>query len=373
MGPLAGVRVVELAGFGPGPHAAMMLGDWGADVVRIVRKAADGTPQDLVGDAQLRNRTVVAADLKSPDDVAETLDLLRFADVLIEGFRPGTVEKLGLGPRTVTTVNPQLIYARITGWGQDGPRAATAGHDINYVSVTGVLAAIGEPDRPSVPLNLIGDLSGGSLFLLAGILAALHERTRSGLGQVLDVAMVDGISTLAQQIWSLRAMGVWEPQRSANLIDGGAPFYGVYECADGEFVAVGALEHKFYEILVAGLGLDAAALPDRDDRRRWPELRQIFAQTFKAEPRDTWCARFAGADACLTPVLSMDDALEEQQLRHRRLFADPPHTMPAHTMPAQTMPAQMFGRSRCAQPTPPGSRTAALAEVIRQWTGDTDS
>jgi alpha-methylacyl-CoA racemase len=360
MGPLKGIRVVELAGQGPGPHAAMLLGDWGADVVRVVRKLPDGSAADIIGDPQLRNRTLVAADLKDPQDRSAVSELIDRADVLIEGFRPGVTERLGLGPQECMTDNPRLVYARMTGWGQNGPMALTAGHDINYVSVTGVLAMIGEPDRPAVPLNLLGDFGGGSMFLLSAILAALLERETSGLGQVLDVAIVDGVNTLAQTIWAFRHMGIWNERRSSNILDGGAPYYRVYRCADGRHVAVGAIEQHFYEQVVGGLGLNLHSLPDRDDPTQWTELRAILASAFASRTRDEWSEVFAGTDACVTPVLSMTEALDHPHLMSRNTF-DVVDGVP------QVMPAPIFGRTPSRCPNPSGARVESLSAGLARW------
>lgn len=274
-GPLSGLRVVELAGIGPGPHAAMILGDLGADVVRIDRPSSvDGISRD----AMLRNRRIVTADLKSDQGLELALKLIAKADVLIEGYRPGVTERLGLGPEECAKVNDRLIYARMTGWGQTGPRSQQAGHDINYISLNGILHAIGRGDeRPVPPLNLVGDFGGGSMFLLVGILAALWERQSSGKGQVVDAAMVDGSSVLIQMMWAMRATGMWTDTRGANMLDGGAPYYDTYECADGRYVAVGAIEPQFYAAMLAGLGLDAAELPPQNDRARWPLARTAGA------------------------------------------------------------------------------------------------
>jgi alpha-methylacyl-CoA racemase len=360
MGPLAGIRVVELAGQGPGPHAAMLLGDWGADVVRVVRKGPDGSPADIAGDAQLRNRTLVAADLKDPQDRAAVAEMICGADVFIEGFRPGVTERLRLGPQECMTDNPRLVYARMTGWGQNGPMALAAGHDINYASVTGVLDMIGEPERPTVPLNLLGDFGGGSMFLLSAILAALLEREVSGQGQVLDVAIVDGVNTLAQTIWSFRAMGIWNERRAANILDGGAPYYGVYRCADGRYVAVGAIEQPFYEQVVSGLGLDSQTLPDRDDPTRWTELRTILAGAFASRTREQWSEVFGGTDACVTPVLSMTEALDYPHLLARNAFA-------VVDGAAQAMPAKIFGRTPSSYPRACGTRVESLSDGLARW------
>ena len=304
-GPLTGLRVVELAGIGPGPHAAMILGDLGADVVRIDRPGASGA------DPMLRNRRFVIADLKSEQGRELVLKLVAKADVLIEGYRPGVTERLGLGPEDCAKVNDRLVYARMTGWGQTGPRSQQAGHDINYISLNGVLHSIGRVnERPVPPLNLVGDFGGGSMFLLVGILAALWERQTSGKGQVVDAAMIDGSSVLVQMMWAMRAMGMWTDERGTNMLDGGAPYYDTYECADGRYVAVGAIESQFYAAMLAGLGLDAADLPAQNDRARWPELRARFTEVFASRARDHWAKVFADSDACVAGAAVLPDGSE---------------------------------------------------------------
>ncbi|WUC04717.1 CoA transferase [Nocardia sp. NBC_00565] len=316
-GPLAGVRVLEFAGLGPGPHAAMILADLGADVVRIQR--AGGLP--LAGhaaDGMLRGRPVVEADLKNPDDQAALMRLIERADVLIEGFRPGVMERLGLGPDTLEPINPGLIYARMTGWGQSGPRAARAGHDINYLSVTGFLHAIGHRnDRPVPPLNLLGDFGGGSMFLVLGVLAAIIERRTSGRGQVVDAAIVDGVSVLGQMIWAFRGLGLWNDERGTNALDTGAPYYDTYETADGKYIAVGAVEPQFYAQLLAGLQLSDPNLPDRDDASQWESLRTIFTKVFRTRTRDEWAATFENTDSCVTPVLTFAEAVADPHIAAR--------------------------------------------------------
>lgn len=316
-GPLAGVRVLEFAGVGPGPHAAMILADLGADVVRIQR---GGTlpPAGHAADGLLRGRPVVEADLKDPDDTAAVMRLIERADVLVEGFRPGVMERLGLGPGTLEPINPRLIYARITGWGQSGPRAARAGHDINYLSVTGFLHAIGRRnDRPVPPLNLVGDFGGGSMFLVVGVLAALLERRTSGRGQVVDAAIVDGVSVLGQMIWAFRGLGLWNDERGANALDTGAPYYDTYETGDGKYIAVGAIEPQFYAELLAGLQLSDVDLPDRDDVSQWGSLKATFTEVFRTRTRDDWAAVFEGTDACVTPVLTFAEAAVDPHMAAR--------------------------------------------------------
>ncbi|MDI9894445.1 CaiB/BaiF CoA-transferase family protein [Rhodococcus sp. IEGM 1381] len=307
-GSLHGIRVLEIASIGPGPHAAMMLSDMGAEVVRVERPGADGKPSPAPDDPVLRGRLRVALDLKSDNGIGELYELIERADVLIEGFRPGTTERLGFGPEQCARANPGLIYGRMTGWGQYGPLADSAGHDINYIALTGALHSIGPAaDVPPPPLNLVGDFGGGSTYLTLGIVAALVERARSGLGQVVDAAMVDGVSSLMQMTWSLRRTGIWNDERSSNSLDGTAPFYRTYRCGDGRFVAVGAIEPQFYAAFVSGLGIDAGSLSAQRDRAGWTRLTEIFSARLAEMPRDYWEERFSGTDACVTPVLALDE------------------------------------------------------------------
>lgn len=360
-GPLSGLRVIEIAGLGPGPHGAMVLADLGADVILVTPRKGRGL--DLTGgrpDQVLRNRRTVRADLKDPDDLALVRGLISRADVLVEGMRPGTMERLGLGPDACD--NPRLVYARMTGWGQEGELASTAGHDINYIGLTGALAAIGRKDEPpTVPVNLVGDYGGGSMLLVVGVLAALYERERSGLGQTLDVAMVDGASLLTQLMWAMRSYGAWAPCRESNLIDGGAPFYSTYGCADGGYVAVGALEPQFYLQMLHGLGLDASSVPDRDDRAEWPALRRLLTDAFAAHPRAEWERRFAGTDACVTPVLDFEELAGDSYLRRRGTLID------VAGVP-QAAPAPRFSRTPAAPPVPPGD-VASGADLLAEWSG----
>ncbi|WP_371541617.1 CoA transferase [Streptomyces sp. NBC_00554] len=358
-GPLAGTRVLELAGMGPGPHAAMLLADLGADVVRVQRP---GTPEDPPGDQLLRGRRYIEADLKSPAGRETVLGLAARADVLIEGFRPGVTERLGLGPADCSARNPGLVYARMTGWGQNGPLSATAGHDINYIALTGVLHSIGRAgERPVVPLNLVGDFGGGSLYLVLGVLAALVERQRSGLGQVVDAAIVDGASGLAQMIWSQRGRGRWSDERGTNRLDTGAPFYDVYETSDGRHMAVGALEPRFYDELVLRLGLDPAALPDRQDRSCWPALRKLFTETFASRTRDEWTEVFAGSDACTTPVLSFGEVAGHPHMAARDAIVELDGVQ-------QAAPAPRFSRTAPAVPRVPPREPVDAAAVLAVWT-----
>ena len=335
-GPLRGLRVVELAGIGPGPHAAMVLADLGADVVRVDRPIGGlrlGDPDRP--DPTLRGRRRVAADLKDPAGRDTVLRLVDHADVLIEGYRPGVAERLGVGPADCHARNPRLVYGRMTGWGQDGPMARQAGHDINYVSITGALHAIGRAgERPVPPLNLVGDFGGGSMLLLVGVLAALLEARSSGRGQVVDAAMVDGASLLMQMTWAFYGQGHWTDEREANLLDGGTPYYDTYTCADGRHVAVGPLEPRFYVQLLDGLGLDPATLPAQDDVAGYPVLRERFTAAFATRTRDGWVAVFDGTEACVTPVLALDEVADHPHLKARGTIVAPEGVLSGRPGPA---------------------------------------
>lgn len=359
-GPLAGVRVVELAGIGPGPFAAMLLADLGADVVRVDRPGGTGLAVDPEYDVTNRNKRSVIVDLKSEEGPALVLGLADRADILIEGYRPGVAERLGVGPETCHARNPRLVYGRMTGWGQQGPLAHRAGHDIAYIAPTGVLGMIGSPDEPpAVPANLVGDYAGGSLYLVVGVLAALHHARATGTGQVVDTAIVDGTAHLTTMIHGMLAAGRWQDRRAANLLDGGCPFYGTYETADGQYMAVGALEQQFYEEFVDLLGIREQA-PARKDVARWGELRATVAARFKARTRDEWTAVFEGSDACVAPVLSLREAPHHPHLAARGTFTD----FGGITQPA---PAPRFSRTHTSVrggPAQPGADTAAVA---RDW------
>ncbi|WP_106978188.1 CaiB/BaiF CoA transferase family protein, partial [Streptomyces sp. NRRL WC-3744] len=321
-GPLSGVRVVELAGIGPGPFAAMLLADLGADVVRVDRPGGPGLAIDPAFDVTNRNKRSIVVDLKAPDGPARVLDLAERADILVEGYRPGVAERLGVGPEDCHARNPRLVYGRMTGWGQDGPLAQRAGHDIAYIALTGTLGMIGRPDEPpAVPANLLGDYAGGSLYLVVGVLAALHHARATGTGQVVDAAIVDGTAHLSAMIHGMLAAGGWQDRRAANLLDGGCPYYGTYETADGRYMAVGALEGKFYAEFLRLLGLDDLA-PARKDWTRWGELRERIAAAFKSRTRAEWTAVFADSDACVAPVLSLREAPAHPHLAARGTFTD---------------------------------------------------
>jgi alpha-methylacyl-CoA racemase len=357
MGPLDGVRVVEIASLAPAPFGCMILSDLGADVLRVERPAScePGLPAPV--DPLSRGRRSVGLNLKDPAGVELLLKLVTSADVLVEGFRPGVAERLGFGPDVCAQRNPGLIYARMTGWGQEGPLAPTAGHDIDYIAISGALYPIGRAgERPVPPLNLVGDFGGGGMLLAIGVLAALVERQRSGRGQVVDAAMVDGSALLTSFIYGLRARGGWRDERGVNLLDGGAPFYDTYPTADGKFVAVGALEPQFFAALLAGLGLTDADLPAQMDIAGWPVLRQRFAEVFAQRTRDEWASVFAGTDACVAPVLSPGEAAGHPHNSARRVFADIGGV-------SQPQPAPRFARTGADQPVPPvrpGSDTDAV-------------
>ncbi|MFJ8540119.1 CaiB/BaiF CoA transferase family protein [Streptomyces sp. NPDC093591] len=359
-GPLTGVRVVELAGIGPGPFAAMLLADLGADVVRVDRPGGTGLAIDTAYDVTNRNKRSVIVDLKSPDGPARVLELAARADILIEGYRPGVAERLGVGPEACHARNPALVYGRMTGWGQEGPLAHRAGHDIAYIALTGTLGMIGSPDEPpAVPANLVGDYAGGSLYLVVGVLAALHHARATGTGQVVDAAIVDGTSHLTAMIHGMLAAGGWQDRRGANLLDGGCPYYGTYETADGRYMAVGALEPQFYDEFLELLGVTDFASA-RKDWARWGELREAVAARFKSRTRDEWTAVFEGSDACVAPVLSLREAPHHPHLAARGTFTD-------HGGITQPAPAPRFSATRTAVRTGPAQPGADTADVARDW------
>ncbi|MGW2619487.1 CaiB/BaiF CoA transferase family protein [Streptomyces sp. NPDC001500] len=359
-GPLTGVRVVELAGIGPGPFAGMLLADLGADVVRVDRPGGSSLAIDPSCDVTNRNKRSVVVDLKAPDGPARVLDLASRADVLIEGNRPGVAERLGVGPDDCHARNPRLVYGRMTGWGQQGPLAQRAGHDVSYIALTGALGMIGAPGQPPpAPANLLGDYAGGSLYLVVGVLAALHHARESGVGQVVDAAIVDGVAHLSAMIHGMLAAGGWQDRRGANLLDGGCPYYGTYETADGGHMAVGALEPQFYDEFVNLLGLGDF----RDARRdwtRWGELREAVAARFKARTRAEWTALFEGSDACVAPVLSLREAPRHPHLAARGTFAD-------HGGITQPAPAPRFSATPTAVRTGPALPGAHTREIARDW------
>jgi alpha-methylacyl-CoA racemase len=362
-GPLAGFRIIEIAGIGPGPFCAMMLADLGAEVLRVDRAEKAKLPR-MPGpnlDFLARGRRCAAVDLKSPAGVEVVLRLVEKADGLIEGFRPGVMERLGLGPDACLARNPGLVYGRMTGWGQEGPLAKAAGHDLNYIALTGALHAIGRPDSPPPPpLNLVGDFGGGGLLLAYGILAALLERTKSGKGQVVDAAMVDGAAALMAIIFGAHASGWWKDQRFSNMLDGGAHFYDCYETADGKYVSIGAIEPQFYAILLDKLGLAGEDLPKQMDRSAWPKLKERFTALFKTKTRDEWCRIMEGTDICFAPVLSLAEAPEHPHVKARNTFVEVDGVR-------QPGPAPRFSRTPAAIERPPAHPGEHTDEALADW------
>jgi len=348
-----GYRIVEFAGIGPGPFACMLLADMGAEVVTLDRVGAKKNMKSVAG----RGRRMVELDLKDARAIAEVLDLLAGADALIEGFRPGVMERLGLGPDVVLARNPKLVYGRMTGWGQQGPLAQAAGHDINYISLTGALAAIGPAERPVPPLNLVGDFGGGALYLVVGVLAALLEASRSGKGQVVDAAMCDGAASLMSMFFDLTALGRWAEGRDNNFLDGGAHFYGVYECACGNFISIGSIEPQFYALLREHAGLTDPAFDAQMDRKAWPALKAKLGEIFKRKTREQWCRIMEGTDICFAPVLTMTEAPKHPHMAARNIFVE------RHGV-TQPAPAPRFSRTPSAIREP---EKAEIAELLGAW------
>jgi alpha-methylacyl-CoA racemase len=358
-GPLEGLRVVELAGIGPGPYACMLLADLGADVLRFERGDPDAAPTST-WETLHRSRPSVAVNLKSPAGRDLVLDLCERADVLVEGFRPGVTERLGLGPEDVARRNPRLVYGRMTGYGQTGPLAERAGHDINYLAVSGALWPLGRAgERPVPPLNLVGDFGGGALFLVFGILSALYRAQRDGEGQVVDASMVDGSASMLAMTHSLMNTGFWIEERGVNILDTGAHFYEVYETKDGRYVAVGAIEAKFYAALVESLGLGASSLPPQMDRTTWPAMKVTFAEVFRTKTRDEWTEVFVGVDACVTPVLSPSEAARHPYNTAREVFD--------LDGPVQPNPAPRFSRTPGRLGDPPRTAGSGTSEGLARW------
>ncbi|GAA5234083.1 CoA transferase [Verticiella sediminum] len=358
-GPLKGVKVIEMAGIGPGPFCAMMLADMGAQVLRIERP---GTARARATDILVRSRDVVAMDLAAPGATAAVLDMVAGADVLIEGFRPGVMERLGLGPVPCLERRPALVYGRMTGWGQHGPLAHAAGHDINYIAITGALHAIGRPGaNPTVPLNYVGDFGGGAMMLAFGIAAALYEARSSGKGQVVDAAMTDGAALLSAMMYGMHAGGAWNNRRGDNMLDGGAHFYDTYECADGKHVAVGAIEAKFYARLLALCGIEDEAFRAQMDQQAWPELKAKLAGIFRTRTRDQWCEVLEGSDACFAPVLDWDEAPRHPHNVARNTFVE----VEGMIHPA---PAPRFSRTEPDAPRAPREASAEAApDILAAW------
>ncbi len=362
-GPLRGVRVIELAGIGPAPYAAMLLSDLGADVIRVERTdtAARAGPA-VAGDIVTRGRRSVAVNLKQAGGAGLVLDLVGRADALLDPYRPGVTERLGIGPEACLARRPALVYGRMTGWGQDGPLAGHAGHDINYVALAGALAHIGRAGGPPAPpLNLVGDMGGGGLFLAFGVACGLLEAGRSGRGQVVDAAMIDGVASLMTMVWGYHAQGFWSLERGHNVIDSGAPFYDVYECADGKYVSVGPIEHRFYERLLEVLGISPAELPPRRDQDGWPAARQRLAAVFRQRTRDEWCTRLEGEqDICFAPVLDVAEAPEHPHHQARGTFTRNDGVL-------QPAPAPRFSATPGAIQRPPARPGQHTDDVLTEW------
>ncbi len=365
-GPLAGIRVVEMVGLGPCPFAAMMLADMGAEVIRIDRKAASGAgnPFPELGtkyDVMARGRRSLALDLKQAAGRETALALVAKADILIEGFRPGVMERLGLGPEACHALNPKLVYGRVTGWGQHGPLAQAAGHDINYIALTGMLHAMGRADTPPAPpLNLVGDFGGGAMMLAFGVVCAALEARSSGKGQVVDAAMTDGAALLGAMMYGFRACASWTDRREANMLDGGAHFYDTYACADGKFVSIGSIEPQFYALLLKLAGIDDPAFAAQMDSSAWPDLSARLAAVFKSRTRDAWCALLEGTDVCFAPVLDMAEAPRHPHNAARATFAD----VDGVTQPA---PAPRFSRTPAELGEPPASPGQHSAAILADW------
>jgi alpha-methylacyl-CoA racemase len=365
-GPLAGVKIVEIAGIGPGPFGAMMLADMGAEVIRVDRAQSvrsDAAPPgwDLLN----RGRRSVGVDLKSPDGVEAVLRLVEQADGLIEGFRPGVAERLGIGPDACMARNERLVYGRMTGFGQDGPCASMAGHDINYIALAGALHPIGRRGQaPVPPLNLVGDFGGGGMLLAFGMVCGILEARSSGRGQVIDAAMIDGAAVLTTMVYAFRSIGTWVDERGTNILDTGAHFYDVYECADGEYISLGSIESQFYAEMCTKLGIPADEMPQHD-KSRWPELKDRVASVVRTKTRDEWCAVMDGSDVCFAPVLSMAETHEHPHNKHREVFTEVAGVI-------QPAPAPRFSRTPGAISRPPSQPGQHTDEVLAAWGFDGD-
>ncbi len=360
MGPLEGIRIIEIAGIGPGPFCGMMLSDMGAEVLRIDRADRVREP-GVSGDLLARGRKSVGVDLKSPRGVEVVLRLVEKADALFEGFRPGVTERLGIGPDDCMARNPGLVYGRMTGWGQEGPMAQAAGHDINYISLAGALEPMGRRgEKPMIPLNLVGDFGGGGLILAFGIACALLEKQRSGKGQVVDAAMVDGAAILMTMFHGMRGVGFWSDERGTNLLDSGAHFYDVYECKDGGHISIGSIEPQFYAELLQRTGLDEGTLGGQNDRARWGENKERVAALFRTKTRDQWCAELEGTDVCFAPVLSMGEAPSHPHNQARGTFVEREGLV-------QPAPAPRFSRTEAQIQGPPPTAGSHTDEALGAW------
>jgi alpha-methylacyl-CoA racemase len=353
-GPLRGVKIVEFAGIGPVPFAGMLLSDLGADIVRIDRIGAMNDLREAVN----RGRSFVQADLKKPDDIAHVLELMESADAIMEGFRPGVMERLGLGPQISMQRNPRLVYGRMTGWGQTGPLSRAAGHDLNYIAISGVLSAIGTRETPVPPLNLVGDYGGGSLYLVMAMLAAIIEAKSSNQGQVVDVAMCDGAASLLSMFSSMQQIGQWTERRADNVIDGGSHFYNTYRCADGRFISIGAIEPQFYALLTKLISGDRD-VADQDDRFLWPANKKSFAKIFSRKSQSEWCEILEGTDACFAPILTMSEAPSHPHYVARHSFVQ-------HNGTCQPAPVPRYSRTKCSI-RPSDTTSLTFADVEHRW------
>jgi alpha-methylacyl-CoA racemase len=364
MGPLEGVKVIELAGIGPGPFCAMMLSDMGAEVIRVERSAAvaPGDPSNPPKDVLARGRRSIGVDLKNPDGLETVMKLVEQADILMEGFRPGVTERLGLGPEDCLARNPKIVYGRMTGWGQEGPYASAAGHDINYIALAGALAPIGRNgEAPLPPLNLVGDFGGGGMYLAFGLVCGLFESRHSGKGQVVDTAMVDGAASLMNMFWGMKAMGVWNDERGTNMLDTGSHFYDVYECSDGEYISIGSIEPQFYSELLRLSGLGAQeGLAGQNDRGEWPAMKQRVSDLFRTKTRDEWSSLMEHSDVCFAPVLSMDEATQHPHNVERGTFIEVGGM-------TQAAPAPRFSRTTVDVQGPASHPGANTDEVLADY------
>ena len=361
MGPLKGYRVIEIAGIGPGPFACMMLADMGADVIRLERPTGPRGVDAVPGNVGNRGRRSVGVDLKNPDAVELILRLVEQADALVEGFRPGVAERLGIGPDECLARNPRLVYGRMTGWGQSGPYASMAGHDINYIALAGALAHFGRPgETPVPPINMVGDFGGGGMLMAFGVVCGLLEAKSSGQGQVVDAAMIDGSATLMAMIYGLRAMGLWSLEKGTNIIDGGAHFYDAYETADGKYISIGSIEPQFYAELLRLTGLEGEDLPHQMDREQWPAIKERIAGIFKQKSRDEWCELMEGTDVCFAPVLTMEEAPSHPHNVARGTFVEIDGVV-------QPAPSPRFSRTPGGISRPPSAPAADTDDALADW------
>jgi alpha-methylacyl-CoA racemase len=359
MGPLKGLKIIEMAGIGPGPFCAMLLADMGADVIRIDRPGGSNI-LGLSYEVLNRGRRSIALDLKNPDDVETVLKLVEKADALLEGFRPGVMERLGLGPDVCAARNEKLVYGRMTGWGQDGPMSQAAGHDINYIALTGALHAIGTPDQPVPPLNMVGDFGGGALYLAFGLVSGMLEAKSSGKGQVVDAAMTDGASHLMSMMYSLLEQGRWTNQRGTNLLDGGAPFYGCFQCSDDKWVSIGSIEPQFYALLREKADITDAMFDNQHDQKNWPVMKEKLVGIFRQKSRDEWCQIMEGSDVCFAPVLDLEEAPEHAHNKARGTFVNKDGV-------TQPGPAPRFSRTTAELDLPPPQPGEHSDDILKDW------